>query len=296
MIAAAAGRLPRPDREVVRVTGADRTDYLHRMLSQDVKGLAHGGAADACVLTPKGRLLGAPTVLHVGDALLLDLDAPSVEAVLAHLERTVITEDVAFERLGAGVRRHALVGTPTLSGASPEPLRHATVVISGVEVRVLRRDAGARPCLECLVPAPGEAAFLDALRASGTVPLDREAWDALRVTERIPAWGFELGPEVMPLEARLGESHVSWTKGCYPGQEPVAMARHRGHPANLLVRVALEGPAASGAPLLAEGRAAGRLTTVAGDRALAYVRYDRVEAGFSLAIEGGGAARLLDGR
>lgn len=290
---AQARLLARPDREVVRVAGADRTDYLHRMLSQDVQGLEAGRAADACVLTAKGRVLGAPTVLHVGDALLLDLDAQSVDAVLAHLERTVITEDVTFERLRARLRRHALLGATALGTAAPAPLAHEEVEVGGAPVRVLRRDAGTRPCLECFVPAGVEAAFVNAL---GVESLDPAGWDALRVAERVPAWGRELGPEVMPLEARLGETHVSWTKGCYPGQEPVAMARHRGHPANLLVRVALDAAAAPGAALLGDGRPAGRLTTVAGGAALAYVRYDRVEAGARLEIDTGGAARILDGR
>ena len=75
------------------------------------------------------------------------------------------------------------------------------------------------------------------------------------------------------------------------------MAHHRGHPAKLLVRVALVGGTPGcGATLTAAGREVGRLTTVAGDRALAYVRWDRVEEGAELALEGGGVARILDPR
>lgn len=291
------GVLWRPDRQVLRVDGADRVDYLHRMLSQDVAGLEIGEARDACVLTPKGRLLGLPTVLRTGSEHLLDLDAVTVDDVVAALERTVITEDVTFSPPEAEIRRLTIVGpraaelVATLVDEVPEPGRHVT---QG-EVRVLRRDLGGAAAYEVLVAADAESAVVEALAEA--MPLEPPQWDALRVAERVPAWGVELGPDVMPLEARLGETAVSFTKGCYPGQEPVSMAHHRGHPANLLVRVELEdGAPAAGAPLLREGRSVGRLTTVAGDRALAMVRWDAAEEGVVLDLEGGGTARVLDPR
>ncbi len=297
-----AGLLPRPDRSVVRVAGADRADYLHRMLSQDVAGLAAGHAADACVLTPQGRLVGVPVVLHAGDAHLLDLDAATVADVVALLERTVITEDVTFQDLGREIVRFTLAGAraPDLIAALvdevPAPGHHVVASVAGAEVRALRRDLGARPGFELFVAAPGADAVVAAL--ADATPVDVTEWDALRVAERIPAWGAELGPEVMPLEARLGDTAVSFTKGCYPGQEPVSMAHHRGHPASLLVRVALEGGGAPGrgTALLADGREVGRLTTVAGVLALATLRWDRVAEGSVVALEGGGTARILDPR
>ena len=289
-----AGLLRRDDRRVVEVGGADRVDYLHRMLSQDVARLAAGEAADACVLTPQGRLVGVPTVLHAGHVHWLDLDAQTVADVVARLERTVITEDVTFRDLGAAVGRYTLVGAGApvrlraLVDESPDPGRH--VVRSGV--RVLRRDLGTCPAYELFVTGDGADAVL-----ADSAPVAAADWDALRVAERVPAWGAELGPEAMPLEVGLGETAVSFTKGCYPGQEPVSMAHHRGHPAKVLVRVALEGGAPGrGDELSVEGRTVGRLTTVAGDRALATVRWDRVEEGAVLALAGGGTARILDPR
>ena len=287
----------RADRRIVTVLGTDRVDYLQRMLSQDIVALEPGSAADACVLTPQGKLVGMPTVLHGGEVHLMDLDDATVADVVARLERTVITEDVSFlvrddetERFtlagaGAGERLGALLASP------PGPGCH--VLTRGLGV--LRRDLGRVPAYELFLDAGSRDEILDALSPFGVV--ERDDWDALRVAERIPAWGAELGPEVMPLEVRLGDTAISFAKGCFPGQEPVAMAHHRGHPANLLVRVALTGGAPeAGTPLEADGRGAGRLTTIAGDRALALVRWDRVEEGAELALEGGGTARLLDGR
>lgn len=292
-----AGLWPRLDRRVVEVAGADRVDYLHRMLSQDVASLANGAAADACVLTPQGRLVGVPVVLHAGDVHLLDLDADTVDDVVTRLERTVITEDVTFGDLADGMVRYALVGAAApdairaVVDPAPGPGRHA--VERGV--RVLRRDLGGVPAYELFVAADAVETLLAGLATVS--PVAAQDWDALRVAERVPAWGAELTPEVMPLEARLGETAISFSKGCYPGQEPVSMAHHRGHPAHTLVRVALEGGApAPGAALLVGDRRAGRLTTVAGDRALAAVRWDRAEEGAELGVEGGGTARLLEGR
>ena len=246
------GLVARDDRRVVEVGGADRVDYLHRMLSQDVARLAAGEAADACVLTPQGRLVGVPTVLHAGHVHWLDLDAQTVADVVARLERTVITEDVTFRDLGAAVARYTLVGAGAPErlrawvDAAPDPGRH--VVRSGV--RVLRRDLGTCPAYELFVTGGRCGAVL-----SDSAPVAAADWDALRVAERVPAWGAELGPEVMPLEVGLGKTAVSFTKGCYPGQEPVSMAHHRGHPAKVLVRVALEGGAPGrGGELSVEGR------------------------------------------
>jgi folate-binding protein YgfZ len=174
---------------------------------------------------------------------------------------------------------------------------------------VLRADVGRTPGLEVLAtPARGRevAGRLESLAGVGGGQAAEEAEAVLRVREGIPAWGAEITPDVTPLEARLGDVAIAWGKGCYPGQEPVAMARHRGRPPNLLVRLAVAAGArpAPGTPLAEGDEAVGRLTTVVADpdeedpdagpfRALAYVRTPRAEAGRVFALPGGGRARVL---
>jgi folate-binding protein YgfZ len=99
---------------------------------------------------------------------------------------------------------------------------------------------------------------------------DPSELEALRVQAGTPAWGKELDETVLPAEAGLDETHISFTKGCYPGQEPVARLHYRGHP-NRELRV-LDIDADPGDELVYEGKAVGRITSAVPGRALGYVR------------------------
>lgn len=299
-----AGLVRRDSWSWVLATGADREAYLHRMTSQVVSGLAPGGVAYACVLTPKGKVLGDPLIWNLGAALALDQDARARDESLPALERYVIADDVAFEDRSAEVARFVLIGPAAAAclerAGFPPPTEgvFTEVEVEGLQARVLRRDLGSRPAFEWVVPAEAAGALVGRLAA---VEVSHEAYDVLRVEERIPAYGHELGVETMPLEARLENVAVAFGKGCYPGQEPVVMAHHRGKPANLLVQVALVGAveAAAFATLSRDGRAVGRLTTVApfgaegGPLALAFVRHALAEGGELVDVDGGGQARVL---
>ncbi len=279
--------LPRPDRGVVKVSGADAVDFLHRMLSQDIKRLEPGCAALSCILDPKAHLLGLPLVWRFDDFLLLDLAAEAAETAVPHLERYVITEDVAFEDVTGETLRFALIGPKAKEAFGDlEPEKHAD--------GILRFDLGTTPAFEGLGP------FDTILQRTEVSLVEAEAFDILRVEERVPAWGAELGPEVTPLEARLEDEAISWTKGCYPGQEPVSMAHHRGHPPNLLVRLDLSQWTKPGTLLLVDGRKAGRVTTAVVDprdgraKGLGYVRYALAEGTARLEMDGGGEARVAN--
>lgn len=296
-----AGLVRRAPWSWVLTGGADREAYLHRMTSQVVQGLATGHAVYGCVLTPKGKVLGDPLLWNLGDTIALDMDARAAAHAIPALERYVITDDVTFEDLSDAMARFVLVGP-----AAPERLAAAGVegpqsgllaptVLAGETAYVLRRDLGSLPAFEWVVPVSvaGElAGFL------GTTEVSQEAYDTIRVVERVPAYGHELDLDTMPLEARLEDVAVAFGKGCYPGQEPVVMAHHRGKPAKLLVQVVLDTPgeAAEGMPLLRDARPVGRLTTLAaggvgeGPHALAMVRHALAREGEELALEGGGRA------
>lgn len=250
------------DRLFLRVRGEDARDYLHRMTSQDLSRVEGGDVTRTLVLTPQGRMLGAPWVWALDGELVLDLESETVDDVLARLERYVITEDVTFAQEP---------GVVVLTLAGPRGLRR--VRSDGEEARPHPGD----------LPRVGEA-----------------SWDALRVLERVPAWGRELDGEILPLEARLEAEAISFSKGCYPGQEPITMAKHRGHPPSLLVRARITGGTEGGA-LLHDRRRVGRLATVTeltGEdepNALAFVRYALAALAPTLEVEGGGEARILEG-
>jgi folate-binding protein YgfZ len=116
-----------------------------------------------------------------------------------------------------------------------------------------------------------------------------ERW---RIESGIPRWGKEIDERVLPAEAGLDETHISFTKGCYPGQEPIARQRHRGKVNRRLRVLEVEGEAAPGTELLLDGKSVGRITSSAPGVALAYVRVEvPADARFELAATAG-VARL----
>jgi tRNA-modifying protein YgfZ len=116
--------------------------------------------------------------------------------------------------------------------------------------------------------------------------VDEEAYERWRVESGIPRWGREIDDTILPAEAGLTETHVSFTKGCYPGQEPIARLHYRGKVNRRLRRLVLEGEP-TGDELVLDGKVVGRITSRAGDRALGYVRAEVAE-GAELEV---GAAR-----
>ena len=117
---------------------------------------------------------------------------------------------------------------------------------------------------------PGAVEVLDA----GLEPtLGADELERIRIEAGVPAWGKELDDTILPAEAGLDETHISFTKGCYPGQEPVARLHHRGHANRGLRVLAVEG-AEPGAEVLLDGKPVGRVTSAAPGVALAYVRVE----------------------
>ncbi len=302
-LAEGAGLVPRPGRTLVRATGADARPYLHRMLTQDVAGLGTDQGAAACLLNAEGRLLGRLLLWSEADALRLDFDPGAAATALPVLERYVIADDVTFGDETASFGRALLLGPEApsalgaLGAAWPEPGRLSRTPGGAPPITVLGVPFGARPAAELRWGVHDEAAALHALLARARL-CGEEALDVARVAEGVPASGAELDGRILPNEALLDDA-VSFRKGCYPGQEPVVMARHRGHPPTLLVRLSLEGvrlPAAD-EPLLHEGRVVGRVTTAVtalsgASEALGFVRHALARPGTRLSLGAGGAAEV----
>ena len=301
---AALGFLPLSGRRIVAVTGGDGVDYLQRMLTQDVAGLGVGYGAPACYLSVTGRILAHMLVWNLGEGLLLDIAPGASPEALPALERYVIADDVTFEEVTERFRRFLLVG-PSLDAVSAclhtqraFALRQIeTLELGGASGSLLPLAFGRRVALHALV-AVGSAPALDAALARVATLWTQADLDRARVEEGVPAAGAELDERILPNEAGL-EDAISFAKGCFPGQEPVVMARDRGHPPTRLVRLALETPVlpAVGAALLDGARAVGRLTTVVAGpagrgAALGFVRHALARPGGRLEVAGGGTATV----
>ena len=227
------------ERGYLRVAGPDACDYLQRMVSNDVESLQPGDAVPALLLTPKARLIAPLVVLRRGEDDFLVLTEPELEAqVQAHLMRM---------RLRARVE------------IAPEA--HRSVLLFGGTDGFATDFPGARELLDAQLEPT----------------LDADALERRRIEARVPRWGRELDDRVLPAEAGLDTTHISFTKGCYPGQEPVARLHYRGKANRGLRVLELRDVPAYDAELAHEGKVVGRVTSATRRPdgsvvALAYVR------------------------
>jgi tRNA-modifying protein YgfZ len=245
-------------RDFVRVAGPDAEDLLDRMVSNDVKALAAGDACEALLLTAKARVIAPLVVWRRGDDDFL-----------------LLTE----EGLGDSVRA-ALVRARFAARAEIEPEEHDAWLVLGAA-----NGAG----------IPNADYGMDAVevldeRPEGD-PMAADELERLRIRARTPAWGKEIDDRVLPAEAGLVERAVSLSKGCFPGQEPIARLHYRGH-ANRGLRVleVHEAPPPETEIVYGE-KAVGRVTSSVPGLALAYVRVE-VPADAELEVGGRKATQL----
>jgi folate-binding protein YgfZ len=249
-------------RAFIRVAGPDAEDYLQRMLSNDVGALEPGESCEALLLTPKARVIAPLRVLRRGADDFLLLTEPG---------------------LGPVVRDH-LLRTRFAAKAEIEPEEHTSMLVFGGEADGIPNEDYGEPAVEVL-----DAAF--------EPTVDAAALELMRIEAGTPAWGKEIDDRVLPAEAGLVERAVSLTKGCYPGQEPIARLHYRGHANRSLrvLRIEAEEPPAPDAELRYGDKVVGRVTSAArGNGALVALAYVRVEvpADAELAV-GSGVARSL---
>jgi folate-binding protein YgfZ len=239
-------------RAFVRVAGPDAADYLQRMVSNDVEALAPGDACDALLLTAKARVIAPLRVLRRADDDFL-----------------LLTEPELGDRL-----RAELVRMRFAAKAEIEPEVHTSTLVFGArpEGGISNADY-AREAWEVL------DAELDGERLSD------EQLERLRIEAGTPRFGSEIDDRVLPAEAGLTERAVSFTKGCYPGQEPIARQHYRGKVNRRLRVLEIEGQVAPETEVRLGDKAVGRVTSSVPGLALAYVRTE-VPDDAELAVDG----------
>ena len=270
---------------ILRATGKDAKDYLHRVTTQDVNGLATGASAYTAVLNAKGHLLADAHVLVEPDGLLLVMDARAAADARPHLERFVIMDDVTFEDLSASLRVLPVLGPD--AGAQLEPRAEGS--------RRLPDGRRGAPCVDVLVPPERADALRAALVGAGAVELAAEDLEALRILGGVARYGADVDASRLPMEAGLTRAAISFTKGCYTGQEVVLRATARGHLQRGLVQLELPAGAGPGTSLSAGAQEVGVVTSVAdtpeGRIGLGYLRRAHWRAGER--VQAGGAEAVV---
>jgi len=269
-----AGIATLDDRLIVRIIGDDRIPFMHGMCSNDIKGLATGAVAPALILTEHAHIIADFLVYAEADALLLEIDRALWPKARAHLEKFLVADDVEFEELdNLGVidveGPAAAKVAATVVGEATESLplwRHGK--FAGVRVANLPRFGG--PAFTLLVERAGIASMIETLRERGAsagvrdiAVIGTETLEIVRVEHGIARVGVDTTERTIALEARL-DAAISFSKGCYVGQETIERATARGGVKKKLFGLRIEGgrlPLTDGAIML-EGREVGRLTSV----------------------------------
>ena len=313
-----AGVVRRLDRGRIVLTGADRADYLQGLLTNDIASLDDGRGCYAAYLTPQGRIIADVELFNLGDKLLLDVHGSVKDMLVQRLYELVFTEDVdvadwteswvGYAVAGPTAERclaPVLAESSSVAGGGP-PSRafddHECRLLSraGASLVVSRTDPFGATGFDLWVERPGAPELWSTLIKAGCTEVDAAATEVVRIEHGRPRFPADLNAETIPLEAGIEDRAVSFTKGCYVGQEVIVRVLHRGHGrvsrklTGLTMSQLVEPPHLSaGAPLWHDDEAVGEMTSAGFSPAagtvigLGYVKRDWLEPGTLLEIATG---------
>lgn len=268
----------------LKVTGADRTAFLHNMLTNDIKALSPGKGCYAALLTDRAKMISDMFVFAFEDYYLLDIEAGAMEKARQFIEKYIVADDVAIKDITSetghlhiqGPRAISIFQEISSSFHMGSPVNLIQVCRWGPGIDILCSEQGLRPI------------WKNNLR-KGFQPIGFEAREALRIEAGIPRFGIDMDETVLILEAGLTNA-ISFTKGCFLGQEIVARVRAHGRVTRKLVCLALAGtePVKKGGKIRKDNEEIGEITSSAFSPsfgkvfALGYVKAEGAEPGTTL--------------
>ena len=295
------GLLDRSGRGRVLIGGPDAAEYLQGQLTNDVEALGEDEGCYAALLDRKGHLQTDMRVLRLssGAQFWLDLEPEPEPAVLTHLRTYSIGREVEIEDVGEDWAILSLIGPRAaeiggFEGLGPEHAQRFRRW-EGIEVLGVATSFG----VDLIVRAEDAPAVRELALAAGAVAVSEEAAEIVRIESGTPRFGADMTAETMPAEAGIVDAAVSFTKGCYIGQEPVARLHYKGRPNRRLRGLELSAPAEPGSELRLGERTVGsigssRVSPARGPIALAIVRRE-AEPGAELVVgEAGVTARVVE--
>ena len=280
-----AGLLDRSSRPRIAVTGNEAAEFLQGQITNDVEALAPGEGCYAALLDRKGKIRADMRVLRIAaDEFLIDTEPETGEILIGHLDMYRIGRDAEVASDPGERALLSLIGplTPKLHGDMPLGPEHShrEIFVAGASCRVVATDAGA----DVLVPAEATGAVEEWLLTNGAERVGEEAAEILRVESGRPRIGREIDATTMPQEAGINERAVSFTKGCYVGQETVARLHYKGKPNRHLRLLKSDRPLTAGDAVVAGEREVGVVGTAVvsparGPLALAILRREAEPGG-----------------
>ncbi|MEX1231426.1 MAG: glycine cleavage T C-terminal barrel domain-containing protein [Planctomycetaceae bacterium] len=266
---------PLDRRSQIELTGRDRAKFLHNFCTQEIKQLAVGAACEAFITNVKGRILGHVFVFANDASLWLDTVPDQAPALIAHLDKYLITEDVEFhdrteewsEIFLSGPDAYAKLDQLGINVATLSAMQHLTIDWRGVTIMVRRVDWFGGPGFLIDVPADRAEMPRAALNEAGVLQGTQNEYDILRIRLGLPHYGIDLTEENLAQESARTTTAISFKKGCYLGQEPIARIDALGHVNRELRSLEIEtsDPPPPGTPVFAEtdGKQVGHITSAA---------------------------------
>ncbi len=260
-------------RSRIRVTGSEAVMFLNGLITNDIKAAVENEWLPAVFPNVQGRLIGAVRIVREKDSgFLIDTENASHEAILKTISRFTLAGDF---RVSDVTSETALL---TVQG------RHAREIISKINSTVIPATHTGEDGFDILVGVSEVGLIKEKLVAAGAQPVSLESFEILRIEAGIPRHGIDMDETNVVLEANL-EDAISYTKGCYLGQEIIVRIKHRGHVAKKLTGLKFDSPIAISSVKSVEEKEIGRITSTTyspkleSTIALGYVRYEYLSAG-----------------
>lgn len=264
----------------IRVSGKEATMFLNGLITNDIKNATENSWLPAVFPTVQGRLIGVVRILRDDQSFLIDTEKVSHDAILKTISRFTMAGDF---RVSDVTSETALL---TVQG------KQASEIINAAgEFSMIPATHTGEHGFDLVLDLNDRVAATDKLIAAGALPVSPDVLEILRIEAGIPRYGQDMDDTNVVLEANLDDA-ISYTKGCYVGQEIIIRIKHRGHVAKKLSGLRLHEPVDTGETITSpDGKEIGRVTSVTyspeleSPIALGYVRYEYLAPGTAVKID-----------
>ena len=267
-------------RSRIRVTGSEATMFLNGLITNDIKNATEDSWLPAVFPTVQGRLIGAVRILREDQGFLIDTEAPAHEAILKTISRFTMAGDFRVSDVSDEMALLTVQG----KGANE-------IIRAAGDFRMIPATHTGEHGFDLLLDASDRVAVTEKLIAAGARSVSPDVFEMLRIEAGIPRHGKDMDETNIVLEANLDDA-ISYTKGCYLGQEIIIRIKHRGHVAKRLAGLRMNEPVESGETITsAEGKEIGRVTSATyspeleNPIALGYVRYEYLAPGTVVKVD-----------
>jgi len=291
-----------PGRVKVRLTGSDRVRWLNGMVTNNIRDLAQNHGVYSFLLNPQGHILGDLVAFHRGDSLLVEIDRPQLEKILATFDHYIIMDDVKVADVSESLATIGITGPGSavvlaaagIATLPAQPQEIADLAWQGIRISVVRGESDAFPSYEIWVAPEHIAKLREAMQSGGATLVGQQALELYRVAMGLPLYGKDIRERDLPQETEQQRA-LNFNKGCYVGQEIVERIRSRGNVHRKFTGFRIDGKVpAIGTKTQSQGKDVGEITSTAvipgpaGEQAVAlgYVRRELSAPGKEL--EAGG--------